>query len=68
VAYATSKFNHDGFAARIAGILGSRWRQYRVYRSTYAELNALSRRELDDLGISRHAISRMAAEAARRAA
>ena len=37
----------------------------RVYRRTYAELNALSTRELSDLGISRGMISRLAQEAAR---
>jgi len=36
----------------------------RVYNRTYAELNALSTRELDDLGISRSMISRLAYEAA----
>ena len=39
----------------------------RVYRRTYAELNALSTRELSDLGISRGMISRLAEEAAREA-
>ncbi|MGY6695291.1 MAG: DUF1127 domain-containing protein [Roseinatronobacter sp.] len=36
----------------------------RVYKRTYAELSQLSTRELDDLGISRSMISRLAYEAA----
>ncbi len=36
----------------------------RVYKKTYAELAQLSTRELDDLGISRSMISRLAYEAA----
>ena len=38
--------------------------RYRVYTRTQAELNALSARELDDLGISRSMITRLAYEAA----
>ncbi len=38
----------------------------RVYKRTYAELSQLSTRELDDLGISRSMISRLAREAAER--
>lgn len=40
------------------------WRRRQVYRRTYAELSALSTRELSDLGISRSMISRLAQEAA----
>lgn len=40
------------------------WRRYRVFRRTYAELDALSTRDLDDLGISRSMITRLAYEAA----
>lgn len=40
------------------------WRRRRIYRATLRELRALSQRELDDLGISRTMISRLAAEAA----
>ena len=46
--------------ARIA----ERWQRYTVYRRTYAELDALSSRELADMGISRSTISRLAREAA----
>ena len=44
--------------------LADRWRRYRLFRRTYAELDALSTRELDDLGISRSMITRLAHEAA----
>jgi len=40
------------------------WQRYRIYNRTYAELSALSTRDLDDLGISRSMISRLALEAA----
>jgi uncharacterized protein YjiS (DUF1127 family) len=40
------------------------WSRYRVYKRTYAELNALTTRELDDLGIARSMITRLAYEAA----
>jgi len=41
-----------------------RFGQRRVYNRTYVELSQLSTRELDDLGISRSMISRLAYEAA----
>lgn len=40
------------------------WTRSRVYTRTHAELSALSTRELNDLGISRSMISRLAHEAA----
>jgi uncharacterized protein YjiS (DUF1127 family) len=50
-----------------AGWLG-RWRKaiadWRSYRQTYEELEALSDRELADLGLSRHSIRDVAREAA----
>jgi len=49
-----------GLFGRIAGAFVRR----RIYKRTYAELNALTTRELDDLGISRSMISRLAREAA----
>ncbi|MCL1628882.1 DUF1127 domain-containing protein [Roseibaca sp. V10] len=49
-----------GFFFRLSEAFARR----RVYNRTYAELNALSTRELDDLGISRSMISRLAYEAA----
>ncbi|MBE1292099.1 MAG: DUF1127 domain-containing protein [Shimia sp.] len=44
-----------------------RFRQYRVMRTTYNELNQLSDRELNDLGLSRSMIRRVAIEASREA-
>lgn len=44
--------------------LRAAWDRSRVYVRTYNELNALSTRELADLGISRSMISRLAYEAA----
>lgn len=40
------------------------WKRRQVYKRTYSELSQLSTRELDDLGISRSMISRLAYEAA----
>jgi uncharacterized protein YjiS (DUF1127 family) len=52
---------------RLADLIAS-WRKAqakrRIYRQTMRELNALSTRELTDLGISRSMISRIAMEAA----
>ena len=48
--------------AQVSGMIARR----RIYNATYAQLNALSTRELDDLGISRSMISRLAHEAAHR--
>lgn len=47
--------------------LAERVRQYRVYRETYNELSVLSDRELNDLGMSRSMIRRLAIEASREA-
>ena len=44
--------------------LADRFSRRRVYTKTHAELSRLSTRELDDLGISRSMISRLAYEAA----
>jgi len=52
---------------RISAVLKSaklRFANYRVYRKTIAELSTLSSRELDDLGLSRSMIKRVALEAA----
>lgn len=49
-----------GLLARISDRLARR----RVYKRTYSELSALSTRELDDLGIARSMITRLAHEAA----
>ncbi|MDF1715953.1 MAG: DUF1127 domain-containing protein [Sulfitobacter sp.] len=44
--------------------LKGRVAKYRLYRSTYAELSALSNRELADLGLHRSELRRVALEAA----
>ncbi|PVH30422.1 DUF1127 domain-containing protein [Pararhodobacter oceanensis] len=49
----------DGFAA-----LSAAWSRSRTFTRTYNELNALSTRDLQDLGIHRSMISRLAHEAA----
>ncbi|TVP95618.1 MAG: DUF1127 domain-containing protein [Roseinatronobacter sp.] len=54
---------NTGFRSMIERI-GARFKQRRVYNRTHAELSQLSTRELDDLGISRSMISRLAYEAA----
>ncbi len=52
---------------RVTNLIAS-WRkaleQRRIYRQTLRELNALSTRDLNDLGINRTMISRIALEAA----
>ena len=52
-----------GFRAALAGLVDG-WTRYGDFRRTYNELNALSTRELQDLGISRSMITRLAHEAA----
>jgi len=44
--------------------LKGRVAKYRLYRSTYAELSALSNRELADQGLHRSELRRVALEAA----
>lgn len=44
--------------------MAARFASNRVYRQTVSELSELSTRELDDLGISRSMIKRIALEAA----
>lgn len=54
---------HSGFAQRIndaVSRLANRYANYRLYRRTYEELASLSNAELDDLGISRYDIDRIA--------
>jgi uncharacterized protein YjiS (DUF1127 family) len=38
------------------------WKKHRAYREAYNELNKLSTRELDDIGIHRSMITRLALE------
>ncbi|GAB1379469.1 DUF1127 domain-containing protein [Pararhodobacter aggregans] len=53
-----------GQIAEAFSSLRTAWARSRVYVRTYNELNALTSRELADLGISRSMISRLAYEAA----
>ncbi|MFN3642908.1 MAG: DUF1127 domain-containing protein [Gemmobacter sp.] len=67
MAYATS--SRSGSAERsLRGLIASvslMLRRRRMYLRTMRELNALSTRELADLGLSRSMITRLALEAAR---
>jgi len=69
MAYA-SVHHHTNIAGFLASLrtamtsLRAAWQRSRVYANTYNELSALSTRELDDLGISRSSINRLAYEAA----
>lgn len=48
-----------GFFAR----LQQSWADYRLYRDTLVELQSLTDRDLDDLGISRHSLNDVARDA-----
>ncbi|MFN6977039.1 MAG: DUF1127 domain-containing protein [Gemmobacter sp.] len=67
MAYATS--SRSGLAERsLRGLIASMslmLRRRKMYLRTMRELNALSTRELTDLGLSRSMITRLALEAAR---
>ena len=55
------------FGARVANVISgirARRAKYAVYRSTMRELDALSERELNDLGINRASIRAIAYQAA----
>ncbi len=57
----------SGLIDRLRGVyadLAERAARAKVYRTTFTELNALSGRELADLGIHRSEIKRIAYEAA----
>jgi uncharacterized protein YjiS (DUF1127 family) len=49
----------DGVVAFARAVADS-WTRARAYRATYAELSALSDRELDDLGVSRWELAEVA--------
>lgn len=53
-----------GPVADVFAGLRNAWSRWRVYSRTYHELNALSTRDLEDLGMSRSMITRLAYEAA----
>lgn len=66
MAYVSSSVR-AGFAHQGTGLLArmkEALRRRKVFNQTYRELNALSTRELDDLGINRSMITRLALEAA----
>ncbi|MFP3383672.1 DUF1127 domain-containing protein [Tritonibacter sp. SIMBA_163] len=56
-------FTTGGVTQMIQGAR-EKFAQYRVYRETLNELNALSGRELADLGLNRSMLKRVAIEAA----
>jgi uncharacterized protein YjiS (DUF1127 family) len=70
MAYVTSNrtiSNGMGLGARLNEIgkdIVEEWRAYRVYRETLGELQALSTRELADLGLNASALRSVALEAA----
>jgi uncharacterized protein YjiS (DUF1127 family) len=53
----------DRFAHRLASVKTA-FVQYRLYRQTLSELHALSARELDDIGLTRGMITRVALDTA----
>ncbi|WP_223274754.1 DUF1127 domain-containing protein [Tateyamaria sp. syn59] len=57
-----------GTAARVFEAAAERRAKQRVYRTTLNELNALSNRELADLGLHRSELKRVAWESAQDAA
>lgn len=59
----------SSFLARIASAfdgMATRYRQNRLYRETYNGLNALTDRELTDLGLHRSQLTRVAKDAVKR--
>lgn len=56
-----------GWASRLAGSIRIKLHRQEIYRETLRELDALTDRELEDLGLSRMMIPSIAKEAARRA-
>ncbi len=63
----TTRIGRKGFMDRVMvlkEVALTAWSQRRVYTRTVAELNALTDRELSDLGIARMAIREIAHEAA----
>ncbi len=61
------RIDGTSFFSRIADLrtsLVARYEQYRTYRKTLAELESLSKRELDDLGLNQHTLHAVAREAA----
>ncbi|SMC88358.1 DUF1127 domain-containing protein [Primorskyibacter flagellatus] len=68
MAYATHTSNtQSAFAARVGDALDTirtRFERRRVYKRTLTELQSLSTRELEDLGLNRSSLNRIAYQAA----
>lgn len=67
MAYVAGTSSNTQFGSAIGGLiarLADKIARRRVFKRTYAELSQLSTRELEDLGISRSTITRLAYEAA----
>ncbi|GGH30178.1 protein of unknown function [Cribrihabitans marinus] len=60
---AAKSLEASGFATLLDNLV-TRFTQYRLYRQTVNELSELSNRELDDLGLNRSMIRRVAYQAA----
>lgn len=68
MAYLTTTASHTSVFAQIGAAFAAaatRYKQYRLYRATFDELNALSNRELADLGLNRCELRRVSIEASR---
>ncbi len=50
--------------ANLRNTLAARFGQYQTYRKTLAELESLSKRELNDLGLNQYTLQAVAHEAA----
>ncbi|WP_209427043.1 DUF1127 domain-containing protein [Pararhodobacter sp. SW119] len=67
MAYLTQTTGREGLFDKVRSMLPAvvdTWQSAQRFRQTYAELDALSTRELSDLGLSRSMITRVAYEAA----
>ena len=68
MAYATeTRASDSNLLQKIADFFGSvadRYTTYQLYRETFAELSALSNRELADIGLARGDVHRAAVDAA----
>ncbi|MGR3503678.1 DUF1127 domain-containing protein [Pseudaestuariivita sp.] len=67
MAYVTQNQTAGATFAKAAGLverMRTAWTQYRVYRTTLNELQELSARELDDLGLHRSMLRQVAHETA----
>ena len=62
--------NYETFGARVSRLITpmvTRYKRHRLYRATFDGLNALTHRELADLGLSRGELQAVALESARKA-